>query len=293
MTSRRYCFTSYAENVCPWASGDNGADVASAVRYCIFQREKCPATGSLHWQGYIELRAPVRVPGVQRLIGDSKAHCEVPRGTRVQARDYCRKPESRVADPVEFGEFSGGGQGVRSDINGALDVIRRGGSDVIAKLYDDHGCVMVKYTRGIQAALHHYTGRKVREAPPDVFVHYGDTGSGKTRTVYDSHDLCDLWRAPVATTSTQWFDGYLGQNVALFDDFDGQHPVITIMLQVLDRYPLTVPFKGGHCHWCPDVIYITTNVEFSDWYPTASEIHKRALRRRITKFFHFGVLNEF
>ncbi len=162
----------------------------------------------------------------------------------------------------------------------------------MAKLYDDHGCVMVKYTRGLTAAINHYTGRKTREGPPDVFVHYGDTGSGKTRAVYDTHDLCDLWRAPVSTNNVQWFDGYMGQKVGLFDDFDGQHPAITVMLQVLDRYPLSVPVKTSHCHWSPAIIYITTNVEFSNWYPAASEIHKKALRRRITKFFHFGVLSE-
>ncbi len=229
----------------------------------------------------------MRLPAVQRLVGDPAAHFEVARGSRSDCRDYCRKSASRVSDPVEFGNFTGGGQGRRTDIDDALDVVRAGGPGLYNALYDSHGSVMVKYTRGMANAINHYIGRRTREGCPTVLVHYGDTGSGKTRYVYDTHDLLDLWRAPVSTSDTAWFDGYLGQSVALLDDFDGHHPALTVMLQVLDRYPLQVPVKGSHAHWLPQTIYITTNVPFRDWYPSSSQAHKAALRRRITRFVHF------
>lgn len=288
MTSRRWCFTSYAEDICPWAYGTEPDTLVSGVRYAVFQRELCPATARLHWQGYIELRSPMRMPAVQRLIGDLGAHLDKPNGTRDQCRDYCTKESSRVGDPTEFGNFQSGGAGRRTDIDGALAVIRLGGPSTIRTLYDDHGSVMVRYTRGLTAAYNHYCSRADREAPPSVFVHYGLTGTGKTRAIYDSTSLPDLFRAPVSTSNVQWFDGYIGQPVALFDDFDGEHPHITIMLQVLDRYPLMLPVKGGFIHWVPTTIYITTNVPFDHWYPQASEPHLAALKRRITKFIHFS-----
>ena len=91
----------------------------------------------------------------------------------------------------------------------------------------------------------------------------------------------------MSNTGNQWFDGYYGQSNALFDDFDGQHPSITMMLQILDRYPLQAPVKGGFVNWTPTTIYITTNLPFEEWYPDAHAVHREALRRRVTEFKHF------
>lgn len=294
MLSRRWCFTSYAENICHGDLGGTGHVLPEHARYAIFQRERCPETGRLHWQGYIEFTGPMRMRKVQRLICDERAHMEPARGDRNVCRDYCRKEESRESPPVELGEFTRGGQGTRNDIGAVLDVIRR--EPIIANavriLYDDHGPAMVRYPRGIQAAIQHYASRKTREGPPTVFVHIGEPGSGKTRAVYDNHDMHDVWRAPVSTSNVQWFDGYANHPIVLLDDFDGHHPSITVMLQALDRYPLQVPVKGSHVNWVPTTIYITTNIPFKDWYPEAAEVHRRALKRRITEIIQFTALGD-
>ncbi len=193
---------------------------------------------------------------------------------------------------MELGEWRAGGQGTRTDINAALDVIRANPTtEGLRQLYDDHGEVMVKYTNGMANFLHHYAGRKTRDDPPSVYVYYGETGTGKTYTVFNRHGLQNVWRAPVSTSGIQWFDGFLGQDVALFDDFDGAHPAITVMLQVLDRYPVQVPVKKSHTWFMPSTIYITTNIKFEDWYPEASQAHRDALKRRITEFRRFIYMN--
>lgn len=296
-SARRWCFTyQLPEQEAPLVAklpccGDLGHD--PKVRYHIYQLEEAPDTGRLHYQGYVEFTAPVRIPYVQRVMGIPRAHCEAARGSRDQCRDYCRKPESRVAEPVEFGSWGSGGAGKRNDIESALSCIRSGRAFTDSgSLWDDHGSIMVKYPRGMAAAFDHYLSRKTREHPPNVLVFYGDTGSGKTYKVFNSHPLQDVWRAPVSTSNVQWFDKYVGQPVALFDDFDGRYPHITVMLQVLDRYPLSVPVKGGHIHWIPTTIYITTNLPFEMWYPDASELHRRALKRRITRFEHMVFAGE-
>lgn len=71
------------------------------IKYGIWQQERCPTTGRLHLQGYFEFSKPMRMSAVKRAIGDAAAHVEPRNGSREEARDYCRKEESRVAGPWE------------------------------------------------------------------------------------------------------------------------------------------------------------------------------------------------
>lgn len=81
------------------------------VKYAVVQLEKAPDTGKLHFQGYMQLPKPMRIPGAKRLLECDSAHLEPRKGTREQAADYCKKPESRVDGPWEYGLKSS--QGVR------------------------------------------------------------------------------------------------------------------------------------------------------------------------------------
>ena len=295
MTSRRWCFTSFSnEPICQdISSSEEEGTLQHRVRYLIYQQECCPTTSRRHYQGYIEFTQPVRRPHVQRAIaGDTPASVRPARGTAAENRTYCSKEDSRVpgTSPVELGSYAAGGQGTRSDLVSAVNAIRgQRPVDALRTLYEDHTAVMVRYPRGLQGLVNHMASTRVRERPPQVLVCYGPTGSGKTRSVYDNHDLQDVWRAPVANTGHQWFDGYLGQKIALFDDFDGEHPSITVMLQVLDRYPLQVPIKGGFISWYPEIIYITTNISPRRWYKDADSAHRLALLRRITEQRRFVI----
>ncbi len=295
MTCRHWCFTLYGETLPFGGQTDVGFGILSGVRYAVYQRELCPTSGRLHYQGYIEFGSPVRITGAVHTAGTG-AHCERRLGTRDQAREYCMQASKRLAatEPTEVGEWQSGGQGRRTDIADALNIVRSNPTPAgVEALYDNHGPIMVKYARGMANAVTHYQSRIPRTDPPSVFVHYGPTGTGKTYTVYDRHGMSDVWRAPVSTTSTMWFDGYMGQKVALFDDFDGIHPNITVMLQVLDRYPVQVPVKGSHAFFNPTTIYITTNIPFDEWYPDAKDAHRLALKRRITECIHFEYLGPF
>lgn len=290
MTSRRWIVTAWVDDV-DEALAD--AHTGGTLRYGLGQRERCPTTDRLHWQLYLEFRSPVRNTAVRRAVGDTTAWCEHARGSRASCRDYVTKEDTRIpGTKLEYGQYTEGGQGTRNDINSALGLVRGGVTpSTIASLYDDHGETMVKFNRGMQAAVLHYMAREVRTEPPRVLVHYGSTGTGKTHAVYARHPMSDVWRAPVSHTGSAWFDNYWGQPVALFDDFDGEHPSITMMLQVLDKYPLQVPVKTSHVPWLPKTIYITSNLAPTEWYPGASQRHKDALLRRITESIHFKYLD--
>ena len=58
-------------------------------------------------------------------------------------------------------------------------------------------------------------------------------------------------------------------------------PEICTLLEWTDRYPCTVPIKGGFCTVKPKNIVITSNYNIDEWYPTAKNLD--ALERRITR----------
>lgn len=83
--------------------------------------------------------------------------------------------------------------------------------------------------------------------------------------------------------SKVWFDGYDGEESILFDDFVGGPPV-TLMLQILDIYPLRVEVKGGtvQAKWVR--VYITSNLEVREWWDGSMyPEHRAALERRLTR----------
>ena len=52
-----------------------------------------------------------------------------------------------------------------------------------------------------------------------------------------------------------WFDGYDGQDTAIFDDFRASGNRFSYILRLIDRYPMDVPVKGGFVYWNPGTLY--------------------------------------
>lgn len=122
-----------------------------------------------------------------------------------------------------------------------------------------------------------------RPYPPSVIVYWGTTGTGKTRAFWDNVvDLNDIWLYP----GKEWFNGYAGQPICLFDEFSGSAMNLTLLLKVLDRYPVMVPTKGAHSWWQPEEIYLTSNLSPEHWFPRAHPEHVQALFRRFTNVVH-------
>lgn len=124
--------------------------------------------------------------------------------------------------------------------------------------------------------------KRTRQWKSHVRVYYGSTGTGKTRRAIEEDKV--EW----THGGDRWFDGYDQQERVLFDDFDGVKSGITYrkLLQLLDRYPLQVPIKGGFVEWCPRVIVITTNIPPDRWYPDEDY---SPLQRRIDDFINFDL----
>lgn len=152
----------------------------------------------------------------------------------------------------------------------------------MTELLEDYTKEVAKYPRFIN--LVRSTIVTARRAPDVVYI-YGRTGCGKTRLVYDSYDLQEIYPVSFAQ-KTIWFDGYFDQPVCLFDDFYGQVKP-DLLLRLLDRYPLQVPIKGSFVWWNPRIIIITSNLPPETLYPTIPQEVRDAVFRRLGRLVDF------
>ncbi len=250
------------------------------IRYICGQMERA-ATGQNHFQGYVQLLTSQAMSWLKNNISRT-AHWEKQRGTNIQAKEYCSKDDTQTAPFVEYGTFSKG-KGARMDVVAFKDAILKGTTQV--ELLEEYTMCMAKFPRfyGMGRGLN----RPKRTNELTVRLNLGDTGTGKTRYAYDNFPK--LYSIPL-TSGTMWFDGYDLQETVLLDDFAGALSKfsLTNTLQLLDRYPIQVPIKGGYTWFMPTLIIITSNLHPSKWYKWEDRAEQySALLRRITEVFFY------
>lgn len=229
------------------------------VRYAVLGREQCPETGRWHLQGYLECaqKAATTLGGLKLRLEDDTVHAEQVTISRKGARDYAMKDGTYV----EFGTWVEGGQGTRSDLNDVAEMVLEGWS--LGRIASEAGPQFIRYGKGIEKMM------LLTQKPPErdeikVYVYWGKPGTGKTKRVREIVKKLGkpyFWH----TVDKDWFDGYDGEEVVVIDDFNSQISY-ELFLQILDRYAVTVPTKGGHVAWRARTIYITSNLHPSEWY---------------------------
>ena len=117
-----------------------------------------------------------------------------------------------------------------------------------------------------------------------VLYFYGDSGTGKTRSIFASHKTEDICRiTDYGGKNGTKFDAYHGQPVLVFEEFHSQIP-IAAMLNYLDIYPLQLPARYHDRTACYTTVYITSNIPLEEQYVDIqrSELETwRAFLRRI------------
>jgi len=140
-TARHVCFTYNNPTLSP-ADFQAKLQAAERVRYAIFQLEEGEA-GTPHYQGYVEYTSPQRFSYFHTNV--TPCHCEKRRGTRAQARDYCRKEDSRKDGPWEVGQWRAGGSGSRNDLHGIVDACKTGS---LKRVAEEHPEGILRYSKG-------------------------------------------------------------------------------------------------------------------------------------------------
>lgn len=269
--ARNWCFTlnNYSPNdVQVFVSiGEEGI----GIKYFVFG-EEVGEGGTPHLQCFVSFDQRRSLAYCRNLFSE-RAHYEIARGSPAQNRTYCTK-DNRFK---EFGELPVG-RGGRTDLNDCLSDIRKGSSRRF--LAEKHVSVFARYPRFIAEALLIYGKR--RDWKPEVFVYWGETGTGKTRKAFEEAGSSAFFHP-----GGPWFDGYDCEDHVIFDDFGGSEFKLTYFLKLLDRYPMRVPIKGGFMAWVPKKIWITSNYSPKEWYANAKDEHVKALFRRFDRVVRY------
>ena len=251
--------------------------------------------GTPHWQGYCQFKNPMSLVSFKKIW--PLAHFEVAMGSPESNICYIRKGLQPKAEWDEFkqhGENYGTGlnvvrifghlktPGKRTDLNAILQVVQSGGT--LLQCADANPEAFIKMSKGIQAYHTLYQPRRNPSLPKEVFVFYGPTGTGKTRTAYEENPGAYMWGPEQKT----WFDNYSGQNTMILDEFRGQL-ALGFLLRLLDRYPMQLEVKGGTVQLMANKIIICSPVHPTCWYPNleSREGYIAQLLRRITTIKEF------
>ncbi len=258
-----------------------------AMDYLVYQ-EELSASGTYHFQGYCEFSKQTSLEPAKALLGGPTVHLERRRGTQEQAIAYCKDPDKRIDHTEVYEEGEPRHQGKRVDLEGFRDAVMSGERE--RDLIEEHYGIIARYPRFYHTLTQ--INRPRRSADLVVTLLYGETGTGKTRAVEDEWGANpEFYRTPL-NNKTIWFDGYDGHTTVLLDDFSGASSHISLcnLLQLLDRYPVQVPTKGGHTWWLPNAVFVTTNLLPRDWYKWENRGEQyKALARRFSKVLVYFV----
>ena len=165
------------------------------MHYLVFQLER-GENGTLHLQGYVEMKKQMRLNAVKALLGGNP-HIERRRGTAKQASDYCKKDDTRVEDtqPEEFGELKTTTPGKRNDLKNFMEEVRSGEKRK-RDLIEEHFGTIARYPKFYDTLT--LMSRPTRTVDLEVILHIGGTGLGKTRSVMDAYaDDQELYITPL------------------------------------------------------------------------------------------------
>lgn len=247
-----------------------------AVQYCVWQKEKA-SSGLIHLQGYVVFTQKKRL---QWLKGhcDKAAHWESRKGTHEQAKAYSTKEDTRVDGPWESGEEPGPSeQGKRNDLLTLKRKLDAGATEGEVASDQETFPIWAKYWKCIPR-YRTLTGKQ-RDWPVFTQVIWGRPGIGKTWKARDLAGPTAFWLSRPAG-QTVWWDGYIGQDTIVIDEFYGWIP-LDMMCRLLDRYPLNVETKGGSTPMQVKKVIITSNVAPAEWYKNLPPSRTNALFRRL------------
>lgn len=181
-------------------------------------------------------------------------------------QDYLKKDN----EYVEYGTREK--QGKRNDLDTIKKIVKNGGNmnDII-----DHSTSYQSMKCGELLLKYRETPRDV--SPIEVIWFYGKSGSGKTKTIFDTE--VDIFRP----TTYKWWEGYDGHSVVLIDDFRPSFCSFVNLLKLTDIYPFRVQTKGGSRQVKYKKIYITSHLSPEQYYEDLEEGDYLQLKRRITR----------
>lgn len=243
----------------------------SYLTYARGQLEAGHDSGYLHYQWIAVFAKPQRLSAVRKYF---PGHWEPTKSAA--ANKYVFKQDTAV----EGTQFELGSLPIQRNSKTDWDIVRSNAqtgrldlipADIYVRCYNQLKRISSDHCQPVSM---------VRE----VNVYWGKTGTGKSRTAWESGGMDAYAKDP----RTKWWDGYHNQEVVIIDEFRGAIDVSHI-LRWTDRYPVRVETKGSTVALAAKTIYFTSNIDPRTWYPELDSDTVDALIRRlnITHYNYF------
>lgn len=254
--------------------------------YCV--STEIGKTGTEHIHIFIYSRSPIRFSTMKNRFPE--AHIEKARGSCIDNIKYIKKEgkweDSEKAETVVEGSFEEHGVLPSEKAEKEPDMV-----SIIAMIDDGKSINEVinefpKYALRVNELESLYNLRKANneEMLRDVKVTYiyGDTGTGKTYSIYKKYKVKDVCRI-TNYKDRGIFDSYHGQRVLVFDEFHSQID-LPQMLTYLDIYPVSLPARYHDRQAMYTEVYILSNLPLEKQYEIARSTDVKtwkAFERRI------------
>lgn len=254
-------------------------------------------TGTFHTHVFLYSHSPIRFSTLKNRF--PIARIEKAYGSAKENRDYIlkegkweldEKAETKVEGSFyEHGEVPKEKEEKNPRMSKLIEDIREGKQAV--EIIDESPEFAFR-VRDLEILREALLSEKFKNENKEVFVSYlyGASGTGKTKSIYEKHAAKDICRI---TNYRQGkgisFDGYNGQDVLVFEEFNSQIP-IEEMLNYLDIYPLSLPARYTDRTACYTKIYITSNLPLREQYQDVQEYRPetwKALLRRIHRIVEY------
>ena len=235
--------------------------------------DEVATTGTYHTHIFLFSPSPIRFSTIKNRF--PTAHIEKAYGSAATNRAYILK-EGRWADTAkaetsvpgtfaEWGELPADSEDKAPEMFQLMQELRSSKSTM--EVLEEHPNLAFRIRdiellrQTILAEKYSAENRKL-----EVTYLYGASGVGKTWGIFEQHDpweICRITNYRGARGIS--FDGYNGQDVLVFEEFNSQVP-IEDMLNYLDIYPLALPARYNDKTACYTMVYITSNLPVEKQY---------------------------
>lgn len=261
--------------------------------YCL--SDEIALTGTMHTHIFLYRQSPIRFGTIKNKF--PTAHIDKAYGTCMENKEYVAKTgkwkNTTKADTSIEGTFEEYGviPSERAEkaplMTQLLESIENG--DSTAEIIKNNPKFGFK-VKDIDVLRETILSEKFSKENRKITVTYiyGDTGTGKTHSIYGKYNPRDICRLTSYKGDKVIFDAYHGQDVMVFEEFHSQIP-LPDMLSYLDKYPLMLPARYSDRVACYTHVYILSNIPLIEQYHY-EYLHDRktweAFLRRIDVIIH-------
>lgn len=233
--------------------------------YAVWQQEKCPSTGRLHFQFIIGTKNRCRFNTAKAIIKDKEAHIEHARDIQ-KSVEYCSKQETRVDGPFYYGATPKAKQTVVEGLR----------TNTVQEYLTENPQLWraVRNLREVRGIL-----SKPRQICTEGILLTGETGKGKSKIA----GLISNYLGTYFHSGEQWWDGYDAEPLVVVDEYRGTWTAGYI-LQLLNHLPFRVQYKGGSTQFTSHTVIFTSNLRLADIIKQHDIPTQNAIRRRIKEY---------